>query len=228
MTDSNIRNMVKSEVKKHLGDDAEKSGAVLYNGWNTLCSKNGLYIMGFNPGGDPNKITTSVTESLEELRDKYCSYWDECWRKSCPDDCIKHRGESRHQERVRSLAEILGFDIRETVAVNAVFLRSKTQNDLNASWDIFEKCWLVHEKVLSIVRPKIILCLGNGEPRSAFAFLRKKVSPNTQPNSDRVKSFVSEVMKCFVIGVRHPSHPWFNPVKDLKLYLQQNPSMLAG
>ncbi len=31
-----------------------------------------------------------------------------------------------------------------------------------------------------------------------------------------------------VIGVRHPSYPWFNPVKDLKLHLQQSQGVLAG
>lgn len=218
MNPPDIRGMVKSVVKQHLGVEAGQSGAVLYNGWDTLRSNNGLYIMGFNPGGDPDKIKTSVMESLE-ISDNYCSYWDECWRKSCQEDCKEHRGGSRHQERVRSLAQVLGCDIRETPAVNAVFLRSKNQNDLDASWELFKKCWPVHEVFLGIARPSIILCLGNGEPRSAFTFLRKKLAPQTQSSSDHVKSFLVEAMKCRVIGVRHPSYHWFDPVKDLKLYL---------
>lgn len=222
MAGLDIRNTILSAIRLYLGDDAEKPGAVLYNGLDTLCSNNGLYIMGFNPGGDPNTITTSVIKSLEVLKDQYCSYRDECWRKACPEDCKKHQGKSRHQERVCSLVQVLRRDISETVAVNTVFLRSKKQDDLKASWDIFEKCWHVHEKLLSIVRPKIILCLGNGEPRSAFAFLRKKVSPTTQPSSDHVKSFVSEIVQCPVIGVRHPSYPWFDPVTDLKSFLEKN------
>lgn len=221
MMDPDIRYVVSSAVKRHLGEDVNKPGAVLYNGWDTLRSNNGLYIMGFNPGGDPNKIKTSVLESLE-IRDNYCSYWDECWRESCQEDCKEHHGMSRHQERVRSLAQVLGCDIRETPAANAIFLRSKSQNDLDSSWELFKKCWPVHEVFLSIVQPRIILCLGNGESASAFSFLRKMLASNEKTTTGLVKSFSVDSINCLVIGVRHPSYPWFDPTKDLSYYLHKN------
>ena len=221
-----IRDRVISAVSRHLGDDSNKSGDVLYNGWDTLRQSNGLYIMGLNPGGKPDEIKTSVVDSLTELKDNHCSYEDECWRKSCQDCRNKeHLGQSRHQSRVKQLAQVLGYNnIREAFAANAIFIRSKNQGDIQES--SFEKCWLIHQLFLSIVQPKIILCLGNGKRSSSFAFLRKKLVPNEQSNSDVVKVFSTaitvsggEIIKTCVIGVRHPSCPWFDPVKDLSLYL---------
>ncbi len=90
------------EVSRLLGEDAK--GSVLCNGWNTLCPNHGLYIMGFNPGGDPDKIKTSVVDSLRDvkLKSNHCAYEDECWRKSCPEDCQDHKGDSRYQRESKN------------------------------------------------------------------------------------------------------------------------------
>lgn len=228
-----IRDRVISEVRKHLGDNSNKSGAVLYNGRGTLCKSNeGLYIMGFNPGGDPDKIETSVVKSLEDLKENHCAYEDECWKKNCPKDCQnkEHFGIKPHQKKVKLLAEILGYDIRNVFAVNAIFIRSKSQGNPQESLEIFKKCWPIHELFLSIVKPKVILCLGNGEVMSSFALLREKLAlkPDQIRSHGQVKVFSSaiavfggETINSHVIGVRHPSYPWFDPVKDLKLYLQR-------
>lgn len=36
-----IRDQIISEVIRYLGEDAKRSGSVLYNGWNTLCPNRG-------------------------------------------------------------------------------------------------------------------------------------------------------------------------------------------
>lgn len=235
MITAGIRDRVILAVEQCLENYASRPGAVLYNGWGTLRPSNdGLYIMGFNPGGDPDDIKTSVIESLKDLKDKYCSYTDECWRKGCLEDCQKHKGDKLHQKMVKELAEILGYDIREVFAANAIFIRSKEQSDLQESLKLFDRCWPVHQLFLSIVRPRTMLCLGNGEPSSAFAFLRMKLAPNEKPNSEDVKAFSSvtavsndETINVRVIGVRHPSYRWFDPGKNLKLYLEKNPHLMA-
>lgn len=233
MTDPAIRNMVFSSIRQHLGRDAENPGAVLYNGWDTLRSNKGLYIMGFNPGGAPNDSKTMI-DYLNELKDNHCSYEDECWY--CSADCRndKHFGKKPHQKKVKELARVLGYDVRQSFAANAVFFRSRKQGDLKTPWDIFEKCWPIHQEFLSIVQPRIILCLGNGDDYSAFAYLKMKIAPS-EKHYGRVKEFMGEIsvadgrtIRSRVIGVRHPSYPWFDPVKDLKLHLQQNQGMQAG
>ncbi|MBX3329937.1 MAG: hypothetical protein KF722_06025 [Nitrospira sp.] len=224
-----MRDQIISEVIHRLSNDAKKPGSVLYNGWNTLCPSHGLYIMGFNPGGDPDQIEISVIKSFE-LEDDYCSYEDECWRKSCPHGCQKHRGQSVHQRRVKELAQVLGYKIREVFAANAIFVRSKNQNDLDERERLFDKCWPIHQIFLSIVKPKIILCLGNGERSSAFAFLKEKLKAK-ESHVGNVKAFLSEIpladgetIRSRIIGVRHPSRPWFNPVRDLRLFLEMQDS----
>ena len=224
MTDPAIRNMVISSIRQHLGRDAEKPGAVLYNGWDTLCSNNGLYIMGFNPGGSPDNSKT-VIDDLKQLEDDYCSYEAECWY--CSTHCRnnEHFGKKPHQKRVKELARILGYDVRQSFAANAIFVRSKKQDDLKASLELFEKCWKIHQIFLSIVQPKIVLCLGNGERSSAFALLKAKFKAN-EITSGNVKEFIGNipmadgtVLEGRIIGVRHPSR--FNSVKDLEIYQQK-------
>lgn len=226
-----IRDRVISEVIHHLGNDAKRPGSVLYNGWNTLCPNHGLYIMGLNPGGDPDQIKTSVVGSLldERLNDNFCSYKDECWRKSCRADCPNrnHYGDRPHQKRVVELAKALGYNnVRDVFAANVIFVRSKNQNDLDERERLFDKCWPIHQIFLSIVEPKIILCLGNGERSSAFAFLKEKLKAK-ESHVGNVKVFLGEIplangktIRSRIIGVRHPSRPWFNPVRDLTLFLE--------
>lgn len=231
-----IRSEIVTAVSQHLGNDATKPGAILYNGLNTLCASHGLYIMGLNPGGDPDPSET-VMQSLspERLQEEYCSYEDECWR--CWADCQieGHRGNSPHQIKVKQLAEILGYNnIREVFAVNAIFFRSKNQGalgEISILKELFEKCWPVHQMFMSIVQPEIILCLGNGEKMSAFSLLKQKLAPG-EKYQGAVKEFMGEIplrdqssIRSRVIGVRHPSYPWFNPVKDLKSFLERNHSL---
>jgi hypothetical protein len=182
--------------------------------------------MGFNPGGDDK---TSVIESLDNLTENYCSYVDECWRNCCEENCQQrdHYGKHRHQRNVRELAMLLGRSIRCVFAANAIFIRSKTQSDLQESpKQLFEKCWPIHQRFLSIVKPRVILCLGNKEDLSAFALLRERleIKPNQIQSHGYVKMFSSsitvsdgETINSHIIGVRHPSR--FNSAKDLILYL---------
>jgi hypothetical protein len=186
--------------------------------------------MGFNPGGSPDKIKRSVEESLrdEKLKGNFCSYEDKCWRKSCPMDCQnpEHFGKSLHQRRVKELAKILGYNIREVFAANAIFVRSNNQDSLAERETLFDNCWPIHQIFLSIVQPTVILCLGNGEESSAFAFLRKKLASG-EKHHGRVKEFMGEILlpdrrtiRSRVIGVHHPSCPWFDPVKDLRSHFK--------
>ena len=46
---------------------------------------------------------------------------------------------------------------------------------INPKCDTYvEECWCVHKKMLAVVRPKYIVCLGNGESDSAFSLVREK------------------------------------------------------
>jgi RimJ/RimL family protein N-acetyltransferase len=220
-----LRKLVYRTVLENLGDEyADLSGAVLYNGWSSL-RPGPLYLMGLNPGGDPAKITQTVRQSIEALQENHCAYTDECWipeHRGC-------RGKSTHQRRVLELIRKFDPHLRRyperVFATNAIFLRSTNTQELKKMKldDLWGKCWPVHQLFLSIVRPKLILCLGNGNGLSPFSLLRERFSEKSEvccPSGFRHgKSFFGRVqvnhregldcrkwLDCMVVGVPHPSH----------------------
>lgn len=228
---------VLSVVQQYLGEDVNESGVVLNNGGSSL-RRGMLYLMGFNPGGSPGTIQPTVLESIQELKHDHCAFTDECWTKSHPVDCHidECKGNSRHQRTVCALVNTLDLEvnIKDVFATNAVFLRSQSQDTLKLPWDLWEKCWPVHRLLLSIVHPKLILCLGNGDGLSAFSLLRSKFSgaPIVQhcgPNGFRDgKWFAGRVavgqvgpqeLECVVVGVPHPSR--YGTSRSLQHYLQE-------
>lgn len=242
MSVGEIREQVLSVVQQHLGEDANRSGAVLYNGWSSL-RPGLLYLMGFNPGGDPDMIRETVLESIRSMKDDHCAYTDECWIHLHDCHVEKCNGKSRHQRRVCTLVNALGLEIsiKNVFAANALFLRSKNQDTLKMPWELWTKCWPVHRLLLSIVQPKLILCLGNGDGLSAFSLLRSRFSgaPIVQrcgPNGFRDgKWFAGRVavaqkrpqeLECTVVGISHPSRYGITP--SLQHYLQQLRGRLTG
>ena len=225
-----LREALISAVEKHLGEHAKRSGAVLYNGWSTLRRGN-VYLMGFNPGGDPATIPQTVIQSLREMKDEYCSYTDEEW--SGENRKYSNRGHP-HQRRVQTLVEVMGCDIRHVFAANAIFVRSRSKDDLADAIRLWHKCWSVHQLLLSIVQPAVVLCLGNNDRRSAFKLLHAQFDPTPDVKfcaTDR--SYVHgkyfsgtvnlgekatvPVLECTVVGVPHPT--WFPVSKALQDFL---------
>jgi hypothetical protein len=136
MTVADTRTQVILVVSHHLGGDANCSGSVLYNGWHTL-REGPIYLMGYNPGGNPDQITTKIIESLEELPENHCAYEDEKWTLRGTE---LPKGEHPHQKRVKALAGLLGLDIRTVFAVNAIFQRSPTASSLTEASEYWERC----------------------------------------------------------------------------------------
>jgi RimJ/RimL family protein N-acetyltransferase len=176
-----LRKLVCRTVSDNLGKEyANMSGAVMYNGWSSL-RPGPLYLMGLNPGGNPEEIKETVLESICALQENHCAYTDECWSHlECPQEPCPCRGESPHQRRVRDLVGALDrcLDLRNVFAANAIFLRSKDTQELknrNPDNKLWERCWRVHKFFLKIVRPKLILCLGNGNGLSPFSLLREQL-----------------------------------------------------
>lgn len=215
------------KVREHLKDDADKPGAVLYNGWSTLC-KGDLYIMGFNPGGDEKEPT--VIQTLNDRPDDYCDYNDGDWGNG--------KGNAPHQQRVKRLLEKLRNEDKEAIcsvfAANAIFIRSTKASDLPDPQDLWKKHWPIHQYFLAIVRPKVIICLGNGDRLSSFSLLRavNEISRKYSFCDEQSKSFRggkyfaarflladNESHECTVVGIPHPSR--FDFPKNLVEFLKK-------
>lgn len=92
---------------------------------------------------------------------------------------------------------------------------------------LFEACWLVHVWLLEIVRPRVILCLGNDEGLSPYALLRRSSSVQVLSSENRAyrtgKYFRARIQleqgyfDITAFGVPHPSR--FEPSVDGLEYL---------
>lgn len=169
------------EKAHRLLDEAQLSnlpGRVLYSGLHTL-TVGQLYILGFNPGGDPDDpLATTLSADLETLRSgkRDNAYISEDWGSAA--------GEAPFQKRIRWLATLFDTRIEDVCGSNLIFCKSKT------SWDVpypdyAAKCWPVHELILDVVTPRFVVAIGNGEKRSAFSYLRSKISAPIDNQDDQ-------------------------------------------
>lgn len=156
----------RSQLKPILG----KSGNLLYSAASTL-KPGEIYLIGLNPGGSPNDISQTVQDSLNSLGAKTSnSFLDESWRIRGRD---LHEGQAPLQKRVNWLLTSLGAKTRDVCASNLIFERTSNSRNIDypAMADI---CWPVHQEILRIVRPKLIVCFGNSAV-SPYQYLKMRL-----------------------------------------------------
>ncbi len=195
-------------------DLLKEPGCVLNSGWDTV-SPGEIYVLGLNPGGNPENFG-SIASHIEATPGGPWSGYDDCWN-TLP-------GRHPHQLRAKKYIFTLGFEHRYVLATNAYFTTSKDARDLalitsRMGWEsanAFAPYWEVHKLLLSIVRPKLILCLGNSDTPngSSFAALRAAMGLNGERGESQNyrdgKYFVAVApwdltSNVFVAGVPHPS-----------------------
>lgn len=157
--------------RKHLRDILRMSGVVLYSAASTL-RPGDVYLLGHNPGGDAeNTRVKTVGGSLDELPTTNTNSYLQSWNE-------RAAGEAPLQLRVIWLLERLGFDPREVAASNLIFARSRDAarsqfRRLSAIW------WPVHEEILDIVRPRLVIAYGNFA-ESPYKFLLDKFTADAE------------------------------------------------
>lgn len=162
-------NDFKSLVVEHLepANLLGKSGAVLYSRPETL-RPGDYYLLGLNPGGDASK-TQTIKQRLDRPAEKWVNaYTEEAWSNNNGEYLS---GEAPLQRRLIWLMEALGTRLEDVCASNLIFVRTPDAASIEDYEDLAEKCWKVHEKILDIVQPKIILTFGNGDV-SPYRFLQ--------------------------------------------------------
>lgn len=224
MTDDELQNIFTNLPEAE--DIRKRNGVLLNSGIDTLRGGD-FYFVGFNPA--PGRGPGSTNYPLQKLRmhDKnWTAYTCECWM--CKGQCDPKRcpktGEAKHQKNVKHIMSQLDRNPKTTFATNFIFVESVSVKELQRDplfQTYVDKCWLVHKKMLAVVRPKYIVCLGNGESGSAFSLVRDKAKDIRNPKESNkqkgqpkaFKSFVGtfhlddgiEPLPAKVIGVLHPS-----------------------
>lgn len=156
-------------VLKHILDDI---GEVVYSSHETL-KKGDVYLLGLNPGGNGQEhpethVPYTIRSHLERmLRREENSYYDECWENRQSD---YPKGGAPLQKRVIALLEGVGISNPRTVcASNIIFKTSRGSAEL--CFGLAGLCWPVHEAILKIIQPSLILTYGIDKV-SAYEFLK--------------------------------------------------------
>jgi hypothetical protein len=191
----------------------KESGEVFYSGKNAFTGKKKIYILGINPGGskenhkdDTIEKQAKKTLNISKKNPNWSEYKDGQWEG-------KESGSHVFQIRINKLLEEkLKLSPYEIPASNLVFVRSPREGKLDKKLykEYAELCWSnFHEKIVSKLDVKIIICLGN----TPGNFVRKKLNMKKDPidsweenNNRKWKTKIYENdKKQKVIILPHPS-----------------------
>ncbi len=195
---------------------SDRSGSVFYSGRTAFAKSSDIYLLGLNPGGDPNDadtITLDIAEAKGRKDSAWSAYKDQAWKQGYSE------GGMPMQRRVRHLISGLGLDIQSVPASNVVFVRSKREAALKAEKNfLLDTCWPVHEAVIRDLHVRLVLCLGG----TAGAWVRQKMGAHKwvgdfeEENDRRWKSWAHKNSDgLHVVTLTHPSIvDWTQPTAD--------------
>jgi Uracil DNA glycosylase superfamily len=136
----------------------KKSGKAFYSGRDAFQAEGPIYVLGYNPGGDPDQriretVGANIQHVLKPENHNWSSYCDESWGGKPP-------GTAKFQPVLCQLLGELGLDPRTTPSSNLIFVRSRQAGDLSKPAELEEVCWPFHQAVINLVKPKAIVALG--------------------------------------------------------------------
>jgi hypothetical protein len=135
------------------------SGSVFYSGRDAFRGPSPIYVLGLNPGGDPESqagdtVGKHVSFVIDEAPAQWSAYSDESWLGKPP-------GTAKLQRRVRHLLRQVGLDPRTTPSSNLIFARSQRISTLQGGVEGHEEaCWAFHKAVIDQLGVRLIVCLG--------------------------------------------------------------------
>ncbi len=195
-------------ARENLNELLNESGSILYSSHETL-RKNDVYLLGFNPGGTGgNPLSSNINQLLHNQNN---AYLDECWENN---NGSWEKGKSPLQKRVCWLLENLGFNPREVCASNLIFFQSRKATEI--SFGLAKRCWPIHEAIMKIVNPKLIIAFGNSDI-SPYGYLHNMLGGSEEYISSghgnwNVKGFETTInnQQVYVAGLPHLSR--YSPI----------------
>lgn len=202
---------VVNEIDSAIGGLPEsllaRSGAIFYTGRAAFTGVRPIYLLGLNPGGNPDEMRgNTIARYLEKGKqrpERWSEYQDEPWQGAAP-------GIWGMQPRIRHLADRLGVCLHDVPASNVVFVRTRNERDLNAEKrQLMSECWPVHEAVIQTLKVRAIICLG----KTAGHWVRRKLNAREAPIAKFIecnkRKWISEAHRAsddrLVFTLTHPS-----------------------
>ena len=203
-----------ADVKRILTPVLDRTGCIFYSAARTL-TRGDIYILGLNPGGDSGPTITQDLDNLSSKKDN--AYLDEKWENRAGS---YDPGQAPLQRRLAWLAGALGYRLEDLCASNLIFMKSRDATGIDYPRDA-DICWPVHELVIDIVRPRLILTFGNSAV-SPYSYLHQRFGGDEEAipsghGSWRCAGFESKVAghKTFVAGLPHLSR--YSPIDRLSV-----------
>ena len=162
--------MIEEFAEKIPSRFMEMSGSVFYSGRDAFSAPCDLYVLGLNPGGNPDRqaketIRWHTDKVLKREPRDWSAYRDEKWEN-------KPKGTHGMQPRVLHLLDRLGYSPGKVPASNVVFPRSRRASSLVGDMTQYaDECWIFHQTVIDKLKPRAILCFGNESSK----FVRERV-----------------------------------------------------
>jgi hypothetical protein len=193
-----------------------QSGKVFYSGRAAFSGPSDLYILGLNPGGDPEaQASETIGADLQRFWEgpaRWSDYADESWQGAPP-------GTWGMAPRVLHMLASLEFDPRAVPSSNVIFARSSTEATLQKSKDILlQACWPVHRAVIRALGIRVVLCFGGTAGRWARERLGAQQHIDSFQETNR-RGWRSETHATgdgrMVLTLTHPGRAdWRNPDAD--------------
>lgn len=193
-----------------------RSGKVFYSVRGAFSEPRDLYILGLDPGGDPEaQAAETIGADLLRFREGppwWSDYPDESWHGAPP-------GTWGMAPRVLHMLASLDLDPRAVPASNAIFVRSSTEATLEICKEVMlQACWPVHCAVIDALGIWIVLCFGGTAGRWVRERLgaAQKVDSFQETNRRGWRSETHPTRDCrMVVTLTHPGRAnWCNSDAD--------------
>lgn len=172
--------MIEEFAKLIPQDLRNVSGKAFHSGRRAFSGQRDLYILGFNPGGDPrlNKCDT-IERNLEQV----LSQWPDNWS-AFVDEVFKPGGKpyppgmAPLQKEMQNLVRNIGLDIREVPMSDVIFRRSAQADHIDGEEKrkLAELCWPFHRAVIDRLGVRVVLCYYG----QAAEFVREKTGAHQE------------------------------------------------
>lgn len=203
-----------------LDGQLDQAGTILYSSHETIRPGN-IYLIGLNPGGreSDKSLRGNIGHMLCETEN---AYLDQAWGGAA-------KGKAPLQRRVQWVLEKLDTNPRDVLATNLIF--QQTSNRTGITPDMARQCWPIHEALLKIVQPSLIVAFGNSglSPYNHIYSLYGDTQQEYQlaGHGDwNLKRFQTSIdgRPTTVIGLPHLS--WYQPMgkPDVEAWLKTNQS----
>lgn len=198
------------------------SGKVFYSGRDAFRVGAPVYVLGYNPGGDPEghadeTVGTHTKAVLKEYASNWSAYRDENWRGPA--------GTTKIQPVILALLERLGLDPGLTPASNLIFERSTEAADLRERKNLQDLCWPFHAKAIDWIKPRFVICFGSETGKYVRQKLaaHREISRFEEQNNRRWTSYAHRAADGRTIfTLMHPSRAkWTTPATDPRPMVEQ-------